>query len=162
MKDRIRHLFPHSAPIPNNDHIPRGWITPLGHFLKTKEHWVSINSHFRRLETRALGKEEAAEDAEAAERNAHLAYSLGWISVGHAGKLNAIAHQKTFQVRHHPAVVTLRSILAQAPESTIQIELQMGSYVSARGVHEDFELIECDLDILIKRGNLRSTLPPSA
>ncbi len=158
MKERIRHLFPHNAGIPNDDHIPRGWITPQGHFHKTKEHWASINSHFRRLETRAANKDEVPEDAELAERNAHLAYSLGWISVGHAGKLNAIAHQKTFEVRLHPAVVTLREILSEAPDRTIQIELQLGEYLPAKGVHKDFELLHYDLDILLKRGRLRLAL----
>ena len=161
MKERIRHLFPHNAGIPNNDHVPRGWINPHGHFLRTKEHWNSINSHFRRLETRAAGKEEAPEDAEAAERNAHLAYSLGWISVGHAGKLNAIGHQRTFEIRRHPAVMALRELLAESPEITIQVEVQLGGYLSSRGVHEDFELLDCDLDILIKRGRLRQVIQRS-
>ncbi len=158
MKERIRHLYPHNAGIPNTNEVPRGWINPLGQFLRTKEHWASINSHFRRLETRAVGKEEAPEDAEAAERNAHLAYKLGWISVGHAGKLNAIGHQRTFEARHHPAVQTLRQLLAQAPALTIQIELQRGDFISSRGVHEDFELLDYDLDILIKRGRLRQAI----
>jgi hypothetical protein len=158
MKQRIRHIFPHNAGIPNDDRIPRGWITPQGHFFKTKEHWASINSHFRRPDTRAVGKEEAPEEAEAAERNAHLAYSLGWISVGHAGKLNAIGHQKTFESTHHPAVTTLRKLLADQPHLTIQVEVQIGNYLPARGVHEDFELKEFDLDILIKRGRLRQTI----
>src|SRR3954465_10288844 len=123
MKQRIRHLFPHNAGLVNDDHVPRGWITPQGRFLKTKEHWASINSHFRRPDTRAVGKAEAPEEAEAAERNAHLAYSLGWISVGHAGKLNAIGHQKTFAAINHPAVATLRKLLAELPHLSIQVEL---------------------------------------
>ena len=102
-------------------------------------------------------KEEAPEEAEAAERNAHLAYGLGWISVGHAGKLNAIGHQNTFDARHHPAVATLRKLLAELPHLSIQIEVQIGNYLPSRGVHEDFELKEYDLDILIKRGRLRQT-----
>jgi hypothetical protein len=157
MKQRIRHLFPHNAGIANDDQIPRGWITPQGHFLKTKEHWASINSHFRRPDTRAVGKDEAPEEAETAERNAHLAYSQGWISVGHAGKLNAIGHRKTFEATHHPAVATLRKLLADQPHLTIQVEVQIGIFVAARGVHEDFEIKEYDLDILIKRGRLRQT-----
>jgi hypothetical protein len=135
--------------------VPRGWITPQGSFLKTKEHWVSILSHFRRPESRSLEKQEAPEEADAAERNAQLAYSLGWISVGHAGKLNAIGHQKTFQAVRHPAVETLRRLLAEMPFRTIQIELQLGVYVHSSGVHEDFELKEFDLEFLLRRGRLR-------
>src|SRR5262245_46401545 len=129
MKHRIRHIFPHNAGIINDNQVPRGWITPQGHFLKTKEHWASISSHFRRPETRAANKTEEPEEAEAAERNAHLAYSQGWISVGHAGKLNAIGHQKTFALSRHPAVLTLRELLAEIPSLTIQIEIQIGHYL---------------------------------
>ncbi|MGK5082090.1 hypothetical protein WDW37_02205 [Bdellovibrionota bacterium FG-1] len=159
MKQRIRHLFPHNAGIPNDDQVPRGWITPQGHFHKTKEHWTSINAQFRRPDTRAVGKDEAPEEAELAEKNAHLAYSLGWISVGHAGKLNAIGHQKTFEASYHPAVTTLRTLLAALPHLSIQIEIQIGNYVPSRGTHEDFHVKEYDLDILIKRGRLRHTFP---
>ncbi len=155
MKQRIRHLFPHNGGIPTEDQIPRGWIMPEGRFMRTKEHWTSINCHFRRPEARSLAKEESPEESEAAERNAHLAYSMGWISVGHAGKLNAIGHERTFKVGNHPAVVTLRKLLANIPQFTIQVETQIGSFVPSRGVHEDFELKEYDLDILIKRGRLR-------
>lgn len=156
-KQRIRHIFPHNAGIPNDENVPRGWITPQGHFLKTKEHWASINSHFRRPDTRTAEKGEAPEEAEEAERNAHLAYSLGWISVGHAGKLNAIGHQKTFEATSHPAVATLQTLLAEMPHLTIQVEVQIGNYLPARGHHEDFMVKEFDLDILIKRGRLRQT-----
>jgi hypothetical protein len=155
MKQRIRHLFPHHGAIPTDDRIPRGWINPHGHFLKTKQHWASILSHFRRPDARTFDRDEAPEEVEAAERNAHLAYSLGWISVGHAGKLNAIAHQRTFESSTHPAVVTLRKLLAEMPHLTIQVELQIGEFLPSKGVHEDYELREYDLDILIKRGRLR-------
>jgi hypothetical protein len=155
MKQRIRHLFPHNGGIINDERVPRGWITPQGRFIKTKEHWVSINCHFRRPETRSLHKEEAPEEAEAAERTAHLAYNQGWISVGHAGKLNAIGHERTFQALNHPAVDTLRKLLAELPDVVIQIELQIGSFLPREGIHENFELREYDLDILIKRGRLR-------
>jgi hypothetical protein len=168
MKQRIRHLFPHHGRTGNltgmivseaqnaeEELIPRGWINPQGHFLKTKQHWSSINSHFRRPDSRSKAKEEAPEEAEAAEKNAHLAYSLGWISVGHAGKLNAIGHLKTFEADHHPAVETLRQLLEHLPFFTIQVEVQKGNFLPARGVHEDFEVREFDLDILIKRGRLR-------
>lgn len=158
MKQRIRHLFPHNGGITStDDRVPRGWITPAGHFLRTKQHWASIYSHFRRPETRSFSKDEAPEDAEAAEKTAHLAYSQGWISVGHAGKLNAIGHRRTFEAHNHPAVVTLRKLLAEMPELTIQVETQVGAFIPSRGVHEDFELREYDLDILIKRGRLRQT-----
>ncbi len=155
MKQRIRHLHPHNGVLETDERIPRGWITPQGQFLKTKEHWASINSHFRSPDTRSKSKEDAADEAAEAERIAHLAYSLGWISVGHAGKLNAIGHQRIFGVGNHPAVTTLRKLLAQAPELSILIETQLGDYLPSRGMHEDFELREYDLDILIKRGRLR-------
>lgn len=159
MKQRIRHLFPHNVAIPQTDEsIPRGWITPQGHFLKTKQHWASINSHFRRPDTRSVAKEEAPEEVEEAQRNAHLAYSLGWISVGHAGKLNAVGHRRTFEALRHPAVSMLQKLLAEVPHLTIQIELQVGTYLPAKGVHEDFDVREYDLDVLIKRGRLRQAI----
>ncbi len=154
-KRRIRHLFPHTGSIRADEHVPRGWITPDGGFLKTKEHWASINSHFRRPDARSIGAGDSPEEAEAAERNAHLAYSLGWISVGHSGKLNAIGHERTFQALRHPAVETLRKLLADAPELTIQIEVQLGEFIPSRGVHEDFTLKDYDVNVLIKRGRLR-------
>jgi hypothetical protein len=157
-KQRIRHLFPHNGGVLEDNQVPRGWITPQGHFFKTKEHWASISAHFRRPDARTAGKDEAPEEAEAAERNAHLAYSLGWISVGHAGKLNAIGHERTFEVRQHPAVNALRELLAQQPHLIIQVEVQCGNYVPAKGVHEDFHVKEYDLDVLIKRGRLRQTI----
>jgi hypothetical protein len=157
MKQRIRHLFPHNGGILEDEQIPRGWITPQGHFHKTKEHWASISAHFRRPETRAAGKQEEPEEAEAAEKNAHLAYSLGWISVGHAGKLNAIGHQKTFEARNHPAVAALSKLLAALPHLSIQVEVQIGNYVPSKGVHEDYQLKDYDLDVLVKRGRLRQT-----
>lgn len=160
MKQRIRHLFPHNVAgdSAHDQHVPRGWITPQGHFLKTKQHWASITSHFRRPDTRAVGKDEAPEEAEEAQRNAHLAYSLGWISVGHAGKLNAIGHRRTFEATRHPAVATLQTLLSQVPHLTIQIELQIGNYLPSKGVHEDFDVRDYELDVLIKRGRLRQTI----
>lgn len=157
MKQRIRHLFPHNGGILTDERVPRGWINPQGHFLKTKEHWVSINSHFRRPEARSITTIEVPEDAEEAEKAAHLAYSLGWISVGHAGKLNAIGHQRTFEARNHPAVTALRTVLANVPALSIQIEIQIGNYIPSQGVHEDYDLREFDLDILLKHGRLRQS-----
>lgn len=162
-KQRIRHIFPHNAgnthdgasAVPPDEKVPRGWITPQGRFHKTKEHWVTITSHFRRPETRSLDKEEAPEEADAAEKNAHLAYSQGWISIGHAGRLNAVGHRQTFDALHHPAVSTLRELISQQPYLTITVETQLGRYIPSKGVHEDFEIREYDLDILIKRGKLR-------
>jgi hypothetical protein len=156
MKQRIRHIFPHNGGIQNDERVPRGWITPQGRFIKTKEHWVSISCHFRRPDTRSLKKEEAPEEAESAERTAHLAYNQGWISVGHAGKLNAIGHEHTFKIGNHPAVETLRKLLGTLGDLTIQVEVQLGHFLPSKGVHEDFELKEFDLDILIKRGRLRA------
>jgi hypothetical protein len=157
MKQRLRQLYPHHSAILNTE-IPRGWINQTGHFLKTKEHWASINSCFRRPEIRAATTSELEEEeAKAAERNAHLAYSLGWISVGHAGKLNAVGHERTFQVGRHPAVLTLRKLLEPVPELTIQIEIQLGNFNPSAGLHEDFDVRDYDLDFLIKRGRLRQT-----
>jgi len=158
MKQRIRHLFPHNGGLITDERIPRGWINPTGHFMKTKQHWASINSHFRRPEFRSIHKEEAPEEADIAEKAAHLAYSQGWISIGHAGKLNAIGHKTTFEVINHPAVLTLRGLLAELPDLTIQIETQIGDYIPSKGLHEGFELRDYDLEILIKRGRLRQVL----
>jgi hypothetical protein len=155
MKQRIRQLFPHHGSIQADMGIPRGWITPQGLFRRTKEHWASINSHFRRLENRSGIKTEEDEEAAEAQRTAHLAYGLGWISVGHGGKLNAVGHQRIFRSSVHPAVVTLRKLLAEAPALTIPIEIQLGEYVPSRGVHEDFDLKEYCLDTLVKKGRLR-------
>jgi hypothetical protein len=159
MKQRIRHLFPHHGVIdPMDINVPRGWITPQGSFLETKQHWASINAHFRRPDTRSFTKEEEPEEAELAEKNAHLAYQLGWISVGHSGRMNAIGHQRTFAISSHPGVLTLRKILAEVPHLSIQIELQIGEFVPSRGVHEDFELRDYDLDYFIKRGRLKAVI----
>jgi hypothetical protein len=57
----------------------------------------------------------------------------------------------------HPAVEALRKLLADQPHLSIQVEVQIGNYVPSRGVHEDFELKEYNLDVLIKRGRLRQT-----
>jgi hypothetical protein len=72
--------------------------------------------------------------------------------------MNAIGHQRTFSTSNHPAVVTLRKILAEVPHLSIQIELQIGEFIPSRGVHEDFELQEYDLDYFIKRGRLKICL----
>ena len=61
------------------------------------------------------------------------------------------------KVMSHPALITLRELLASMPELTIQIETQVGNYDPSRGVHENFELKEYNLDILIKRGRLRES-----
>ncbi|MFL5812276.1 MAG: hypothetical protein ACJ763_01760 [Bdellovibrionia bacterium] len=157
-KQRIRHLFPHHGAIQAETNVPRGWISPQGRFLETKQHWASINAHFRRPDARSFSKEEEPEEAEQAEKNAHLAYQLGWISVGHSGRMNAVAHQRTFATSTHPAVGTLRELLAEVPHLTIQIELQIGEFIPSRGVHEDFDLRDYDLDYLIKRGRLKHTI----
>lgn len=155
MKLRIRQIFPHNGSIQPDERVPRGWITPQGGFFPTKEHWTSINSHFRRPDLRSTDSQITDEEAAEAERTAHLAYSLGWISVGHAGKLNAIGHRRTFWSSSHPAVLTLRKLLAETVADSIQIEVQLGDYLPSRGVHEDFEIREYDLDALIKRGWLK-------
>lgn len=157
MKQRIRHLFPHEGAIQTDERIPRGWINPQGRFIQTKEHWASIYAHFRKLEVRSKSKEEADTEAAESERTAHLAYSLGWISVGHAGKVNAIGHQRAFRQSTNPALLTLRKLLKDVPAFSIQIELQLGDYIPSKGAHEDFDLKECDLDALIRWGKLRQS-----
>jgi hypothetical protein len=155
MKQRMRQLFPHNGVIEAEERIPRGWITPQGQFLKTKEHWASIYSHFRKVDDRTKTKAEIEDEDRDSERAAQLAYSLGWISVGHAGKLNAVAHEKVFQVSLHPAVLTLQKLLAEVPYATIPIETQIGAYLPSEGVHTDYALKEYDVSFLIKRGKLK-------
>jgi hypothetical protein len=154
MKERIRHLYPHDGALQIQDLIPRGWITSEGQFFKTKDHWASINSHFRRPDARSRTRDKVAEEAAASDRTAQLAYSLGWISLGHAGKLNAIAHERTFEKIIHPATLTLRELLKEMPYHSIEIETQIGDYNPSKGVHEDYELREYDLTVLIRRGRL--------
>jgi hypothetical protein len=158
MKQSIRHIYHHNGPQPDWNSVPRGWITPEGRFLKTKEHWSSLSSQFRRPDIRSVTKNEAPEEAAEGERNAHLAYRQGWISLGHGGELNAVGHERTFKTFNHPAVLTLRKVLADVPSLTVPIETQIGDYDASRGVHEDFDVREYDLDILIKRGRLRQII----
>ncbi len=152
-KRRIRHIYHHDGPEPDWNRNPRGWITPEGRFLQTKEHWRSITCQFRRPETRSLNAAPPEEIAEG-ERIAQLAYNLGWISTGHAGELNAIGHQRIFRAIQHPAVMTLRKLVADAPELSIHVELQIGEFNPSLGVHDDFDVREYDLDAFIKRGRL--------
>lgn len=152
-KRRIRHIYHHDGPEPDWNQRPRGWITPEGRFLETKEHWRSITCQFRRHESRSLDKISSEQIAEG-ERIAQLAYSLGWISLGHAGELNAIGHAKTFGAVQHPAVATLRKLWTDAPELSVHVELQIGAFDPSLGVHEDFDVKEYDLDRFIKRGRL--------
>ena len=157
MKQRIRQLFPHDGTFQTDERVPRGWITPQGQFFKTKEHWASIYSLFRNVDDRTKTGAEIADENLAAEKAVQLAYSLGWVSVGHAGKLNAVAHERIFQISGHPAVLTLRKLLANLPELVMPVETQIGDYSPSSGVHEDFAMKEYDLDILIKRGRLRES-----
>lgn len=150
---RIRHIYHHNGPEPDWGQNPRGWITPEGRFLETKEHWRSITYQFRRPEVRSLAQPTPEEIAEG-ERIAQLAYHLGWISTGHAGELNAIGHERVFRTIQNPAVGALRKLLSDSGELVIHVELQLGIYNPSLGVHEDFDVREYDLDRFIKRGRL--------
>jgi hypothetical protein len=152
-KRRIRHIYHHNGPEPDWNKNPRGWITPDGRFHETKEHWRSITCQFRRLESRGQKPTEQEQIAEG-ERISQLAYSLGWVSLGHAGELNAIGHEKTFNSLQHPAVATLRKLWSEIPELTIHVELQKGSFNPSVGAHEDYEVKIYDLDRFLKRGRL--------
>lgn len=152
-KRRIRHIYHHNGPEPDWNKNPRGWITPEGRFLETKEHWRSITCQFRRPEVRSMSQISSDEAAEG-ERTAQLAYYQGWISLGHAGELNAIGHQKTFSSPQNPALATLRKLLAESPALAIRVEMQVGPFNPKLGVHEDFDVREYDLDRFIKRGRL--------
>lgn len=153
IKGRIRHIYHHGRLEPDAIKFPRGWISPEGRFFKTKEHWQSIMSQFRRPEIRSLS-EVPEEDLAEGERRAQLSYSLGWISVGHAGELNAVGHERTFKKITHPATVLLRKLLADFHERTIHVELQVGLFDPSLGVHESFDVREYDLDAFVKRGRL--------
>lgn len=152
-KRRIRHIYQHNGPEPDWNKNPRGWISPEGRFFETKEHWRSITFQFKRPEIRSQ-PEITPEELEEAERIAQLAYNLGWISLGHAGEINAVGHQKTFMKTLHPAVSTLRKLLANSHQLSIHVELQIGDFKASHGTHEDFDVREYDLDIFIKRGRL--------
>jgi len=152
-KRRIRHIYHHDGPEPDWNKRPRGWITPEGRFLETKEHWRSITYQFRRPEIRSVEPVSPEETAEG-ERVAQLAYSLGWISLGHAGEVNAIGHERILRSSRNPAALGLRKLLSEAPELSIHIELQMGLFNPSLGVHENFDVRTYDLDRFIKRGTL--------
>jgi hypothetical protein len=156
-KRRIRHIYHHNGPAPDWGKNPRGWITPDGRFLETKEHWRSITYQFRRPEIRSDDAVSAEESAEG-ERVAQLAYNLGWISLGHAGELNAIGHERTFRSTQNPAALALRQLLSNSPDLSIHIELQIGLFNPSLRVHEDFDVRTYDLDRFIKRGKLIEVL----
>jgi len=152
-KRRIRHIYHHEGANPAWDKHPRGWITPDGRFLETKEHWKSITSQFKRPEIDSPGSL-SAEDLAEGERIAQLAYNLGWLSLGHAGELNAIGHEKILKATLSPAKLTLQKLLSDTPDLKIHIELQIGRFDPSSGVHEDFDVREYDLDRFVKRGRL--------
>ena len=152
-KRRIRHIYHHNGPEPGWNKNPRGWINPDGRFHETKEHWRSITCQFKRPEVGA-SKQDVQEQIVEGERISQLAYSLGWISLGHAGELNAIGHEKTFNSLLHPAVATLRKLWAETAELSIHVELQKGVFNPSLGVHEDYDVKIYDLDRFLKRGRL--------
>jgi hypothetical protein len=151
-KRRIRHIYHHNGPESGWNKNPRGWINPEGRFHETKEHWRSITYQFKRPEIRSITQSQ--EEIEEGERVAQLAYSLGWISLGHAGELNAIGHVRTFELTNHPAALTLRKLLSTIVEPSLHVELQVGRFNPSLGVHEDYLVKECDLERFIKRGRL--------
>jgi hypothetical protein len=151
-KRRFRHIYHHSGPVSDLNKSPRGWINPEGKFHETKEHWRSIAYQFKRPETRSISQTQ--EEIEQGERVAQLAYSLGWISLGHAGELNAIGHKRTFELTNNLAVLTLRNLLSTCVEPALHVELQVGRFDPSLGVHEDYLVKEYDLERFIKRGRL--------
>jgi len=148
---RIRHVYGRELAASEADGweaIPRGWIRPDGKFFKTKQHWIKISGY--------LGHKGATrKDPEQGEKNAHAAYSLGWISIGHGGALNAVGHKSSFDLAKHPGVQTLRKLLSSVPQFSIRIERQMGKIDPETGMHEDFDVREYDLDLFIRHGRLR-------
>lgn len=147
---RIGHVYHGSRmgkTTENLGDVPRGWIHPDGRFFKTKHHWNAISDQ--------LGDGEQYDDPAEGERNAHKAYSRGWISIGHGGALNAVGHKSTFDTDTHPAVETLRKLVSKVPHFTFRVEKQLGKLNSDSGRHEDFDVKEYDLDWFIRRGRLR-------
>lgn len=149
-KRRIGHLYV-DQPRPAErreewDSIPRGWISPEGKFFRTRFHWASIASRF---------KQPRAEDPEVGERSAHQAYAKGWISLGHAGVLNAIGHESVLKSANHPAVATLRRLVSKLPHFSLRVEKQLGGIDAETGRHEDFDVREYDLGFFVRRGKLR-------
>lgn len=150
-KQRIGHIHQGARPAPvaaDGEDVPRGWIHPGGKFISTNHHWDAISEH--------LGDSRTS-DPEIGERNAHVAYSRGWISIGHGGVINAIGHENTFDTSEHPAVATLRKLVAKVPHFSLRVEKQIGKLDPETGRHEDFDVREYDLDYFIKRGRLRKT-----
>ena len=85
-KARIGHVYQGArAPVVTGERsdVPRGWIHPSGKFFSTTHHWDAISDH--------LG-DKGPRDPETGERNAHIAYSRGWISIGHGGVLAALLY----------------------------------------------------------------------
>ncbi len=150
-KQRIGHGHPDALAARAtgfDESVPRGWIHPTGKFFATNHHWEAI--------TRMLHKK-ASKDPEKGERDAHLAYSLGWISIGHGGATNAIGHKSVFDGADHPAVEALRKLVAKIPHFSLRIEKQIGKRDPESGRHADFDVSEYDLDLFIRRGRLRKT-----
>jgi hypothetical protein len=147
-KGRIGHVYAnaHGAHAEEWDAVPRGWITPEGKFLSTREHWSMIATRF--------GIKGGA-DPEIGERAAHRAYAGGWISIGHGGALNAIGHETVWDRELHPAIRTLRELVAKLPHDMLRVETQRGNLNPETGRHEDFDIRECELEFFIKRGKLR-------
>lgn len=149
-KQRIGHVYQGQRPVvataSEEGEIPRGWIHPNGKFFSTNHHWDTISDH--------VG-EGTSSDPETGERNAHIAYARGWISIGHGGVINAIGHKSTFESTSHPAVVMLRKLVAKIPHFSLRVEKQIGKLDPESGRHEDFDVQEYDLDYFIKRGRLR-------
>lgn len=165
MNERIRHVY-HARRQDNHEvhddeahwaDTPRGWIDPDGHFRPSSVHWEAIRSLIEKKKrgrrSRATGTDE--DHAELGERAAQRAYAMGWISLSHGGVLNAVGHRNVFHSKRSPALATLRRLLARVPHSTVRIETQIGKIDTRTGRHEDFDVQEYELSLLVRRGTLR-------
>lgn len=144
---RIRHDTTGTLIVrPTEEAPPRGWIHPNGKFFESVHHWQDISKYL---------KLSGADDPDQGERNAHVAYARGWISLGHGGAFNAIGHEKIFSSPDAPAIATLRKQVAKVPHFALRVEKQIGEIDLGSGRHEDFDVAEYDLEVFIRRGRLR-------
>jgi hypothetical protein len=62
-----------------------------------------------------------------------------------------------FDQPDHPAMRTLRKVVAGIPHFSLRIEKQLGALDPVTGKHEDFDVREYDLMFFLRRGRLRET-----
>jgi ADP-ribose pyrophosphatase YjhB (NUDIX family) len=123
---------------------PHGWISPTGEFKPMAADRV----HIRGLEDN-LGSKTAIENYGPEEQ---AAYKKGWISVGHAGGENFIAHHSIIGDSLHPAVSTLRKLFSNSPFAKLEANI-----ISPKGSES---LTVADMRHFVRHGKIRRPLDP--